>query len=211
MRENKSTTEIFDSLASRYDTAERIRMSKIIATEIRKHIETYITPTHTTSNKETTAIDYGCGTGLVGLGLAELFESITFVDVSEKMIAQVQSKIRAMPNTGALCADLTAQVPPKLRADVVITAQTLLHIKDTSLILSRLYDVLNKEGHLFIVDFDKNEHIVSDKVHNGFEQSKLIDAVCAAGFVRAESKTFYHGNKIFMGKDASLFILVAQK
>jgi ubiquinone/menaquinone biosynthesis C-methylase UbiE len=158
-----------------------------------------------------TAIDYGCGTGLVGITLAELFKSITFVDASEQMIAQVQSKIKTMPNASALCADLTVCTSPNLQADVVFMAQTLLHIKDVDLILSRLYDLLNKEGHLLIVDFDRNEQVVSDMVHNGFEQPELIDQVHATGFIKAEARTFYHSNGIFMGKDASLFILIAQK
>jgi hypothetical protein len=87
----------------------------------------------------------------------------------------------------------------------------LLHIKDVSGILSRLYDVLNEGGRLFIVDFDKNETIVSDMVHNGFAQRDLIDRVVAAGFVKAEASAFYRGRGIFMGKDATMFILEAQK
>lgn len=89
--------------------------------------------------------------------------------------------------------------------------QVLLHINDVELVLSRLYDVLNVGGHLLIVDFNKNEEIVSDMVHNGFDQVKLTDIMTKIGYRDIQSKTFYSGNKIFMGHDASMFILDSQK
>lgn len=90
-------------------------------------------------------------------------------------------------------------------------AQVLLHINDVELVLSRLYDVLNKGGNLIIVDFNKNKEIVSDMVHNGFDQEKLIDLMTKIGYREIQSRTFYSGRKIFMSHDASLFILDSQK
>lgn len=90
-------------------------------------------------------------------------------------------------------------------------AQVLLHIHDVELVLSRLYEVLNESGHLLIVDFNKNEKIVSDMVHNGFDQTELTDMMTKIGYRDIQSKTFYTGSKIFMGYDASLFILDSRK
>lgn len=90
-------------------------------------------------------------------------------------------------------------------------AQVLLHIKDFLPVLSKLNDVLNPEGHLIIVDFNKNEDVVSDMVHNGFEQEELKSRMSHIGFKHIQSKTIYHGSKIFMGHDASLFVLDSQK
>jgi ubiquinone/menaquinone biosynthesis C-methylase UbiE len=98
-----------------------------------------------------------------------------------------------------------------LHADYIFMAQVLLHIKDTELILSRLYDVLNEGGHLLIVDFIKNENIVTDMVHNGFDQDKLTDIMTNIGYRDIEMKPIYTGSKIFMGQDASMFILDSQK
>lgn len=61
------------------------------------------------------------------------------------------------------------------------------------------------------MDFDKNEKIVSDMVHNGFDQVKLTDIMTKIGYRDIQSQTFYSGSKIFMGHDASLFILDSQK
>ncbi|MDF2801630.1 MAG: methyltransferase type 12 [Anaerocolumna sp.] len=98
-----------------------------------------------------------------------------------------------------------------LHVDYIFMVQVLLHIKDIEVVLSRLYDLLNNGGHLIIVDFNKNENVVSDMVHNGFDQLELIKHMKRLGFIKSQSKTFYTGSKIFMNQDASLFILDAQK
>lgn len=195
--------DVFEQMAHRYDTQERVTIAKIIVEQIR---------TELADTKDKTALDYGCGTGLIGLGLIDMFSSMLFVDASAQMIEQVKHKIKAgrIETADTLCSDFMAEVP-SAKADYVIMSQTLLHIKDTKLILARLFDVVNKGGHLIIVDFDKNERINHDKVHNGFEQNELIRLVKQAGFSSAKSKTFYHGRNMFMNQDASLFILNAEK
>lgn len=65
--------------------------------------------------------------------------------------------------------------------------------------------------HLLITDFNKNEKVVSDMVHNGFDQIELANRMAAIGYRNIQSKTFYTGSKIFMGQDASLFILDSQE
>lgn len=90
-------------------------------------------------------------------------------------------------------------------------AQVLLHINDVELILSRLFDILNIAGHLLIIDFNKNEEVVSDIVHNGFDLENLTDIMTKIGYKEIKSKTFYSGSKIFMNHDESLFILDSKK
>lgn len=90
-------------------------------------------------------------------------------------------------------------------------AQVLLHINDVELILSRLFDILNIGGHLLIIDFNKNEEVVSDIVHNGFDLENLTDIMTKIGYKEIKSKTFYSGSKIFMNHDESLFILDSKK
>lgn len=196
--------ELFEQMAERYDNEERIRVAKIIAASIRRHVG---------EARNKSALDYGCGTGLVGLELADRFDSILFVDASQQMVQQVRRKIRAagIETAEALCWDLTAGDAPERTADYVILAQVLLHIADVPSVLSSLYRLVNGGGHLLIVDFDKNENIASELVHNGFEQRELILLCKAAGFADARAETFYHGEKIFMNKDASLFLLDAVK
>ncbi len=158
-------------------------------------------------------MDYGCGTGLVGLRLVDLFSSMLFVDASAQMLGLVKQKIqnKRIETATALCCDFMVEVPLGLQVDYVIVSQVLLHIPDSRLILSHSFDVIKTGGHLIIVDFDKNENILSDRVHNGFEQQYLISLLGQVGFSSAYAHTFHSGKGIFMNQDASLFILDAIK
>ncbi|MEA4903214.1 MULTISPECIES: class I SAM-dependent methyltransferase [Clostridia] len=197
-------TDKFEMIANIYDTSERVQMAKVSSDAIREYL---------VDAKNKNAIDFGCGTGLVGMNLLNDFKSILFLDTSQNMINQIKQKISSfnMQNAATLYFDFEKDSLSDLHADYIFMAQVLLHINDVELVLSRLYEVLNESGHLLIVDFDKNEKIVSDMVHNGFDQIELTDIMMKIGYRDIRSKTFYTGSKIFMGHDASLFILDSQK
>jgi len=197
-------TDKFEMIANSYDTSERIQIAKVSSNAIREYL---------VDTKSKNAIDFGCGTGLVGMNLLNDFNSVLFLDTSQNMISQIKQKISSskIQNAATLCFDFEKDSLLDLHADYIFMAQVLLHINDVELVLSRLYEVLKESGHLLIVDFDKNEKIVSDMVHNGFDQIELAEIMTKIGYREIQSKTFYTGSKIFMGHDASLFILDSQK
>lgn len=197
-------TDKFEMIANIYDTSERIQIAKISSDAIREYL---------IDAKSKKAIDFGCGTGLVGMNLLNDFNSMLFLDTSQNMINQIKQKTSDLniQNVDTVCYDFEKEGQSDLHADYIFMVQVLLHINDVELVLSRLYDVLNVGGHLLIVDFNKNEEIVSDMVHNGFDQVKLTDIMTKIGYRDIHSKIFYTGSKIFMNHDASLFILDSQK
>lgn len=196
-------TDKFNLIARQYDTPERIDIAKICTQAIRSTLKN-------TNNKK--AIDFGCGTGLIGIELLNEFDSVLFIDSSENMIDVVDNKISSIQasNAKTLCFDLESNISD-LKADYILMAQVLLHIKDVDSLLTKLFNILNNFGHLIIIDFDKNNNILSKDVHNGFEQQLLIDSLTNIRFKSPKSHTFYHGKNIFMGQDASLFILDCEK
>lgn len=196
--------DIFNKMAAKYDTPERIQVAQAIAKEIRKHA------LDATAKK---AIDYGCGTGLVGLQLLEDFQSIYFIDGSEQMIHQLNLKLAQAQTSNAetLVADLTMQSIPDLQADYIILAQTLLHVPEVELLLSRMYDIINPQGHLLIIDFDENQAVTVANVHPGFNQGKLQFAAEQAGFTNITSQIFFSAEHLFMNQPASLFLMDAMK
>jgi len=197
-------TEKFDRIATRYDTPERVEIAKLSADAIRESIN------HSGNKK---AMDFGCGTGLVGMHLLNDFESMLFLDTSENMIHEVRRKISEcnVHNADTLCFDFEKDSLTNLRADYIFMAQVLLHINDFQPVLQKLHDILYTGGHLIIIDFDKNVEIDSELVHNGFDQAALTSTMKDMGYKNVQSRTFYSGNKIFMNRDASLFILDAQR
>lgn len=198
------TRTIFDRMAECYDSERRIDESAIITDAIRARLVG-------TENKR--LIDYGCGTGLIGLDLADCFEEVILVDSSPKMVKEAQKKIdkNDLSNARALRADFSTQVPKDLQADYVILSLVLLHVEDFLGVLGALCNLVERGGHVIIVDFNENENVISDKVHNGFDQDELRKLFECMGFSLISSKTFYHGRKMFMGQDASLFLMDAMK
>lgn len=189
---------VFEQMAKRYDTEERIELAKVIVKEVRPELR---------NNKSKSLIDYGSGTGLISLELSDLVDSILLIDSSEQMLDVAKAKIshKGIINSKVLYADFT-QETPELKADIVLLSLVLLHIPDTKKILHELFNILNTGGKLIIIDFDKNDKINHPKVHNGFSHEELKNSLSESGFTSIEIKTFHHGNRIFMNQDAAMFI-----
>ncbi|AYV66276.1 hypothetical protein C2I06_04985 [Niallia circulans] len=191
-------TNVFEQLAKRYDTEERRELANVIVKEVRRELE---------NSTSLSLMDYGSGTGLVSLELSDLVASILLVDSSEQMLEVAQAKIanRGIMNADILYSDFT-QDTPKHKADVILMSLVLLHIPNTKKILQALFQILNQDGKLIIIDFEKNDKINHPKVHNGFTEEELNEILSEVGFRSSKRKTFYQGNRIFMNQDASLFI-----
>ncbi|OLS33442.1 class I SAM-dependent methyltransferase [Bacillus sp. MRMR6] len=189
---------VFEQMAKRYDTEERMELARVIVKEVRAELH---------NSKLKSLIDYGSGTGLVSLELSDLVDSILLVDSSEQMLEVAKAKIshKGMTNANVLYSDFT-QETPELKADIILLSLVLLHIQDTNKILQELFNILTHGGKLVIIDFDRNNQVNHPKVHNGFSQEELKKVLSEVGFTSTEIKTFYHGNRIFMNQDASMFI-----
>jgi ubiquinone/menaquinone biosynthesis C-methylase UbiE len=189
---------VFERIAKRYDSEERIELAKIIVKEVR---------TELSKSESKSLIDYGSGTGLVSLELSDLVDSVLLVDSSQQMLEVAKAKIshKGITNSKVLCSDFTEETP-ELKADIVLMSLVLLHIPNTKKILQELFNILNDNGKLIIVDFDKNLSISHPKVHNGFLHNELKELLAEVGFESIKIKTFHHGHKIFMNQDASMFI-----
>lgn len=194
---------VFEEMAKRYDTEERIELANVIVREVRLELQ---------NSKSKTLLDYGSGTGLVSLELSELVDSVLLVDSSKQMLEVADAKIsrKGITNSKILYSDFTLGTP-KLKTDIVLLSLVLLHIPDTKKILQELFNILNEGGKLIIVDFDKNDNIDHPKVHNGFSHEELKLRLSEVGFKSTEIKTFYHGHRIFMNQDASMFMSTSFK
>ncbi|MFK2826773.1 methyltransferase domain-containing protein [Bacillus sp. B190/17] len=189
---------VFEQMAKRYDTEERVELAKVIVKEVKTKLQ---------NSQSKALIDYGSGTGLISLELSDLVDSILLVDSSKQMLEVAKAKIshKGMTNSKVLHSDFT-QETPELKADIILMSLVLLHIPDTKKILQELFNTLNNDGKLIMIDFDKNDKINHPKVHNGFSHEELKKRLSEVGFKSIEMKTFYHGHRIFMSQDASMFI-----
>lgn len=73
----RGTVMSFDNYAKNWDTDLRINRAKIIAKEIQNVIG---------CKKDCTAMEFGCGTGLISFNLVNWFKNITLIDSSKNII-----------------------------------------------------------------------------------------------------------------------------
>ena len=200
----------FDNIAKKWDNPRRIERAKIIAKEISRSLD----------NVEIkSAMEFGCGTGLIAFNLVDNIKNLTLIDNSEEMIQVVNKKISDFnfKNVKSICDNIT-DMKIKDTYDAIYSSMSLHHIVNVKKIIRKLYYLLNVNGVLCIVDLDeedgrfhKNEEGFNG--HNGFNQQWLKEVVEEVGFKNITSRTFYNGIKNIDGEDVqySLFILSALK
>jgi ubiquinone/menaquinone biosynthesis C-methylase UbiE len=93
---------VFEQMAKRYDTEERIELAKVIVKEVRPKLR---------NSKSKSLIDYGSGTGLISLELSDLVDSILLVDSSKQMLEVAKAKIshKGITNSKVLYSDFTQE------------------------------------------------------------------------------------------------------
>lgn len=201
----------FDEKAKTWDTEDRIIRANDISQEIISGLDL---------PKDTSAMEFGCGTGLVSFNYIDKFDKITLIDSSQGMIDIVNEKIEnyKTKNISAFCMDFTKGERPNEKFDFIYNSMVLHHIPDTRAILFDFYKRLNKNGILSIVDLDRENGGFHSKEqnfegHNGFDQEELTDMLIELGFEIIESKSFYTIKKMVgtEEKEFNLFIIKAQK
>jgi len=164
------------------------------------------------------ALEYGCGTGLLGFALAPFPGELTLADASEGMLDVLRGKIAATGarNMTAVKLDLIADVPPAARYDLVCLLMVLHHIPDTDAILRRFHAVLAPGGRLCIGELDAEGgafHGPGFDGHNGFDREALAARARAAGFTNVRFTTAYENPKKVGGATRlfPVFLMVADR
>jgi predicted TPR repeat methyltransferase len=130
-------------------------------------------------NAAMTALEYGCGTGLVGLALAPQLASLTAVDTSAGMLEVLARKIadEKIANVTPLRLDLLHE-PLADRFDLIFCAMVLHHIQETDTILARFSGLLRDGGYLAVADLREEDGSFHDPeadgvMHHGFDPADL--------------------------------------
>ncbi len=147
-----------------------------------------------------TVLEYGAGTGLLGLALQPLAGHVTLADSSLEMLAVAREKIAAhgIQNASTLHLDLTAGPAPDLRFDLVCTLMTLHHVPDTDRILDAFRCLLSKDGFLCIAGLDQEDgsfHGAGFSGHNGFDRGDLGARMERSGFRNVRFMTVHEMTK----------------
>ena len=201
----------FDERAKDWDSdPTKVERARVVANAIREALP------HKTGM---TALEIGCGTGLLSFALQPDFASITLADTSEGMLTVLTDKIREadVKNMHPQHLDLTSDPLPATRFDIIYSLMTMHHIPDTDFVLKQCFNLIKPGGTLFIIDLEREDgsfhgHAAMD-VHTGFEQTTLQIQVESAGFKQVQFSNVYAVKKMAAGvtKSFPLFMLTAQK
>ena len=138
-----------------------------------------------------TALEYGCGTGLLSFALQSDLGQITLADTSQGMLDVLGEKIAAagVTNMHPVKLDLATDTVPAARFDLTYSLMTLHHIEDVKDMLGKFHAILKPDGYLLVADLDKEDGSFhtdgTTDVHHGFERGELQKMVEAAGFGRS--------------------------
>jgi ubiquinone/menaquinone biosynthesis C-methylase UbiE len=163
-----------------------------------------------------TALEYGCGTGLLSFALQAELGHITLADSSIGMLEVLREKIAqgGIHNMNPLRLDLAVDPIPAERFNLVYMLMTLHHIPDTGKILGCFHTLLQPGGILCIADLDKEDgsfhsHEPAFDGHNGFVRAELGQELERAGFSNIRFSTCYTMKK--SERSYPLFLAVTEK
>jgi ubiquinone/menaquinone biosynthesis C-methylase UbiE len=166
-----------------------------------------------------TALEYGCGTGLLSFALQPEFVSITLADTSQGMLDVLSEKIKSagVTNMHPVRLDLSSDPLPDLRFGIIFSLMTLHHIPDTSKLLGRFHDLLESGGFLCIADLEKEDGSfhgadVTD-VHKGFDRPTLEQQLKDAGFGELKFSHVHDVIRLVDGVEKAfpLFLMIARR
>jgi ubiquinone/menaquinone biosynthesis C-methylase UbiE len=171
----------FDEKAAVWDNdPKKVERAKIVAGEINAFLK---------PDGKLSALEFGCGTGLLSFELKDSFKTITLVDNSEGMISVLKEKIEAadVKNFTPLLIDITESNIKLQEHDVVYTLLALHHVSDIDKTLKTFHSIIKQNGYLCIADLVKEDgsfhgHGDGFNGHNGFDRKELTGKLLNHGF-----------------------------
>ncbi|WP_224984832.1 class I SAM-dependent DNA methyltransferase [Geomonas agri] len=160
----------FDAVADQWDQEpRRLKLAQDVVAAMRDSLPL---------NPGMDALDYGCGSGLVTLGLHPFVGHITGADSSKGMLEVLNKKIQAQAvhNVTTLPLDLEHQ---QLEGsfDLIVSSMTLHHVQDVTALVATLSNALKPGGWLALADLETEDGRFHDDptgvLHHGFSREFL--------------------------------------
>jgi len=188
----------FNHKAETFDSPKNIFLANLVCQAVEAQIDFL---------PDKAILDFGGGTGLLALPLAKQAQSVTLVDISEKMLeqARLKAKEQEIRNLQLLEQDLLVN-PLEQQFDLIVVSRVLHHMPDLDATLAMFYHHLRENGQVLIADFVK-----TDTNHHGFDLAELENKLIQQVFSSVHSQILYSAEDLFQGNYAELFLTVAQK
>lgn len=201
----------FESAAARWDeNPMRVQIANNVATAIRRELA--LSPRQD-------VMDYGCGTGLMGLQLRPYIGSLTGADSSPAMLEVLAGKIRAqgLANVQTQFVDFERGAHATGTYDLIVSSMVTHHVPDTAALFEEWRRLLRPHGQIAFADLDSEDgsfHGDNTGVfHLGFDRARLRELLLAAGFVDVRATTATTVRKEVEGqgpRDFPIFLITAR-
>lgn len=161
----------FDAAAAKWDEdPRRVKVAEDVVEAIRAEVPL---------NPGMSALDYGCGSGLVTLGLQPFVQRITGADSSRGMLDVLKGKLQArgIANVETKFIDLEQQERLEESYDLIVSSMTMHHVEDVGALIVSLTQQLNPGGWLALADLEKEDGSFHEDptgvLHHGFDRDYL--------------------------------------
>lgn len=180
-------SDYFDSLASTWDdNPMKVERAEATAAKVKSiDFETY-----------DSVVDFGSGTGLLGVQLRHTFATVHLADSSEKMLEVAQDKISKAGLDNIYIRHITSLSELPDQHSAIVTLMTLHHIADVKDFFAQAWQALEPKGTLMIADlykedgsFHKNRPDFDG--HNGFDVAELESIAEQTGFSIEHAAPYY--------------------
>ncbi len=163
--------------------------------------------------KHMNIMDFGAGTGLLSFKIAPMVNEVVGVDLSEKMLEQLDSKNTAELAVKPLYHDiLSASLDQQFHG--IVSSMAMHHVEDTAELFRAFYDHLKRDGFIAIADLEAEDGTFhshgNDGVHHfGFERDALRKTIEKAGFSNVR---FHHAYTVERDdQNYPIFLVTASK
>lgn len=168
----------FDQVAAIWDQEpRRVKLAQEVVDAMLRELP--LTP-------EMEALDFGCGSGLVTLGLQPHVGRITGADSSQGMLEVMKGKLQQqeIDNVSFQFLDLEKE-QLCTSYDLIVSSMTLHHVQDVPALIRSLAQALKPGGWLALADLESEDGSFHDNtagvLHHGFSREFLLAEYAANG------------------------------
>ena len=143
-------------------------------------------------------LDFGAGTGLLGLNFINEVKHVIFEDVSKGMLDYLQYKLDTQElKNYTIFNGVMEDYNSKEKIDLIMAGMVLHHVEDLKSLFSKFLEMLKPKGYICITDLKKDAPMFNIGVHKhhhvmphkGFIPEELCENIKKWGCVRAEIKS----------------------
>lgn len=204
------TTPHFDQKAATWDDDPiRVERAATVAAQMLERIDV---------DARSRVLDFGSGTGLLGVNFLSKAASVTFADPSEGMLEEVRAKLHAGGHRASRVHRFDPADPSLPgRYHAIVSLMTLHHVEDPGDTLAFLVEHMEPGGWLAVCDLDTEDGSFHDgedagPVHHGFDRDELSALVASLGLIRIQTSTAWvMRREDTSGREYPLFLLTAMK